>query len=170
MGGGPNEKLPGISQTEDYEGITEDCTTYPEFEDVQGLCGALMTAVYPEVTHSCDSVDLEGARWWEEVTTDDGCMAIGKPRETETFVVEGNKLARSDEVFRDWYFICRWTDVLPDNFHCTETYTQNIYLDDCHFMTKKIVFDIRWTVGPDGEGRCEGDVDWMDITGTEEDG
>jgi hypothetical protein len=146
----------GLGQTEEDKKVLY-CEEIPYLEGVDGLCGAAVRVTYVNITHDCDSVDLKGASWHEEVTTDGACGGDLGVRTSGTEVLAGNKLATEPEVFRDYYWVCLPIETLPINIACDEVLTQKIFIDDCEIATHKITISLARVVNDDGSEECLGD-------------
>ena len=146
----------GLGQTEEDKKVL-NCEEIPYLEGVDGLCGAAVRVTYVNITHDCDSVDLKGASWHEEVTTDGACGGDLGVRTSGTEVLAGNKLATEPEVFRDYYWVCLPIETLPINIACDEVLTQKIFIDDCEIATHKITISLARVVNDDGSEECLGD-------------
>ncbi len=151
--GGGEETIPGLGQTEENEGFVP-CSEIPQLEGHEGLCGSGVGVTYTMVTHSCDGVDLEGAEWREEVTTDDGCEGIGEVIMSGQTVQKGNRLAPEGKFFRDYYWACKPKELLGDDFVCAEVLTQKIWIDDCPIATKEITLAFLFEIDENGEEEC----------------
>jgi Glucodextranase, domain B/Carboxypeptidase regulatory-like domain len=145
----------GLGQTEKNLRYL-DCSADPDLEGIEGLCGVVLSIEYEEVTHSCDSVDLKGARWHEEVSSDDGC-GVGPIDTNSTNVLPKNRLAPAGAEFRDHYTLCKPMEILPPNIACDEVYTQKIFLDDCLIAMHTVTFTLSRIVNDDGSEECLAD-------------
>jgi hypothetical protein len=105
-----------------------------------GNCGAQIRFSVTRVTHSCDNIDMVGARVTETVTTDNGCGPGSVQTGAGCPVVAGNAIANCV----DTYGLCGPAAAFPIG-GCTETYTQNLSVDGCLAETRRIVFTITRT-------------------------
>jgi hypothetical protein len=145
-----------MGQTEKDAGY-HDCFEIPYLEGIEGLCGAGFGVTYDEVTHNCDSVDLKGATWHEELTTDGGCGGNDPVQTSGTTVLAHNKLAEEGKRFRDYYWVCFPIETLPVNIACDEVLTQRIFIDGCPIATKTITLSFARVTNDDGSEECIGD-------------
>jgi hypothetical protein len=113
-----------------------------------GSCGAGIQYDVTGVTHSCDSIDMQGANVTESVTTDNGCGPGSVTTGPGCPVSCGNSVAGCT----DTYSLCGPPGAFPPG-GCTETYTQNLYVDGHLVETHSIVFTITFP-----GGTCTGTV------------
>jgi Glucodextranase, domain B/Bacterial Ig-like domain/Carboxypeptidase regulatory-like domain len=135
----------GITIQEDPPGRGE-CEQVPNLEGLTGLCGKAIAVTYRRVNHTCDGVDLVGGKLSEKITTDFGCNLPGEakigPVPGSCDVQLDNTLAPEGFRCRDYYWVCKSINALPDQFSCRETMTQKIFIDNCLVATKTMVFTI----------------------------
>jgi hypothetical protein len=113
-----------------------------------GKCGALIRFDLTGVTHSCDSIDMQGANVTESVTTDNGCGPGIVTTGPGCPVSCGNSMAECT----DTYYICGLPTSYPPG-GCTDTYTQKLFVDNHLVETHTIVFTITFP-----GGTCTGTV------------
>jgi hypothetical protein len=115
-----------------------------------GTCGAVLRIEYTKVLHSCDSVDLKGARITEEVIPDHQCTPPGFTVDQggEFEVKPGNDITGHGDV----YSLCAPLARLQIPYDCTETFTQSQKIDGC-VRPVTIQFHITRT-----EAQCSGSV------------
>src|SRR5262249_1502952 len=129
-------------QERDMRNIT--CSQVPDITDPEGLCGAAIRVEYVAVTHSCDGVDLDGAQFREELTSDFLCTGRTNIAQRNGRVYEGNLFVQNPATdhYRDYYWACFFPQDIRRGT-CDETYTQKIFIDDCLVATHRIIFHFR---------------------------
>jgi hypothetical protein len=107
-----------------------------------GSCGALLLIDYTRVLHSCDNVDLKGAKITERVTAGHQCTPLTfRPDQGGEFEVKpGNDISGNG----DKYSLCAPLSALSIPYDCTEMYTQEQIIDGC-IRTVTIQFHITRT-------------------------
>jgi len=107
-----------------------------------GTCGAGIRFDVTGVTHSCDSIDMQGPSVTESVTTDNGCG----PGIVDTGAGCPVNCGNSITGCTDTYAICAPPGAFPPG-GCTDTYTQKLYVDGRLVETHTIVFTITFPGG-----------------------
>jgi hypothetical protein len=108
-------------------------------------CGAGVQYDVTNVTHSCDGIDMKGAITTEIVSNDHGCFPVNVQGGPGCTVVSGNRIRNNaGGVCTDQYVGCGPPELFPIGT-CTETITQQVYVDTCLAQTTTIKIKITRT-------------------------